>query len=110
MFQGLFDLRYFHEPGVAVPSGWQIVTDDNPMPLLSSRQPKPPVSDVEMRSPGAWDGSEDSGSESSPRQEQEHAQTRMASESSEEESDFLKVKVGFSDCQRVTPMRFLHTC
>ena len=60
------------------------------MPRLSTRQPKPPASDVEMRSPGPWEGSEESGSDDSPRVQQPNLQTRMADESSEEEAESPK--------------------
>ncbi|KAK5654111.1 hypothetical protein OQA88_7542 [Cercophora sp. LCS_1] len=91
-FQNLFELGYFSEPGSVLPTGWQSVQEDNPLPRLNSRQPKPVASDVEMRSPGPWDNSEESGSESSPGGQQTSIQTRMVDESSEEDSDPPKVK------------------
>ncbi|KAK1826584.1 hypothetical protein QBC39DRAFT_334886 [Podospora conica] len=95
-FQNLFELSYFQESGVSVPTGWQTVSEESIHPRLSTRAPKPVVEDVEMRSPGVWDGSEDSGSEGSPSQDQAHIQTRMASESSEDDSDIpnLRAQVG----------------
>lgn len=46
-----------------------------------------------MRSPGTWGGgSEDSGSEGSTPQDQSHIQTRMASESSEDDSDIPNMR------------------
>lgn len=84
--QNLFDLSYFAEPGAVIPTGWNTVQDENILPRLSSRQPKPAVSDVDMKSPEPLDGSDESGSEVA-------AVTRMADESSEDDSDFPKTKV-----------------
>jgi hypothetical protein len=66
------------------------VQNDTRFPKLSSRKPKPvTVSDVDMRSPGPWGGSEESESEaaSSPLAD---PVTRMVDETSEEDSDFAK--------------------
>ncbi|KAK3368104.1 hypothetical protein B0H63DRAFT_534187 [Podospora didyma] len=95
-FQNLFELSYFTEPDSLMPTGWNSIQDDNLLPRLSTRQPKPIVSDIEMRSPAAWEGSEDSGSEKGPGLGPSHANvnnlTRMADESSEEDSsDYSKV-------------------
>ncbi|KAK3939915.1 hypothetical protein QBC46DRAFT_436430 [Diplogelasinospora grovesii] len=85
-FQNLFELSYYHETGTVLPTGWQSVQEDNSLPRLSTRQPKPVLSDVEMRSPGAWDGSDESGSDEvahlPPNQ-----QTRMADEDESSEED-----------------------
>lgn len=75
-----------------MPTGWNSITDDNVLPRLSSREPKVPVSDVEMRSPEPVDGgSDDSESEGSVKAPPELV-TRMAEESSDD-SDFPKAKV-----------------
>ncbi len=103
-FQNLFDLSYFGEPSSTVPTGWNSITDDNILPRLSSREPKVPASDVEMRSPGPVDGgSDDSESEGSTRAPPEIV-TRMAEESSGEDSDFPKAKV--RDKKRAKAPRF----
>lgn len=87
--QNLFELSYF-EGTTNIPYGWTEVTDDNQLPRLSSRQPKP-ASDMEMNSPSnGWDGSEDSGNGESLRS-QPTAATRMVDESSEEDSDISPV-------------------
>jgi len=94
-FQNLFEMSYFREanPTTTVPTGWNNVNEDTPYPRLSTRLPKLPVSDVEMQSPGTWpNGSDDSGSEEATPPDS-HLITRMAEESSEEDSDFPKVKV-----------------
>ncbi|KAK3902490.1 hypothetical protein C8A05DRAFT_15455, partial [Staphylotrichum tortipilum] len=91
-FQNLFDLSYFGEPGSTVPTGWNSITEDNVLPRLSSREPKVPASDVEMRSPEPVDGgSDDSESGESTRAPPEIV-TRMAEESSGDDSDFPKAK------------------
>ncbi|KAK4190445.1 UCH-domain-containing protein [Podospora australis] len=84
--QNLFELSYFKDAGSMIPTGWQSVSDGTTYPRLSSRQ-KAVVSDVEMRSPGAWrEGSEESSNEeASP-------VTRMADESSEEDSELPAVE------------------
>jgi ubiquitin carboxyl-terminal hydrolase 4/11/15 len=87
--QNLFDLSYFSEMDTLIPTGWQSVQEDNMLPRLSSRQPKVAASDVEMRSPGPLEGSDESGSEESGRIPASVV-TRMAEESSEEDSDFPK--------------------
>ncbi|KAL1844377.1 hypothetical protein VTJ49DRAFT_56 [Mycothermus thermophilus] len=87
--QNLFDLSYFSEVDTFIPTGWQSVTEDGLLPRLSSRQPKVAASDVEMRSPGPVDGSDESGSEESGRIPASMV-TRMAEESSDEDSDFPK--------------------
>lgn len=89
--QNLFDLSYFSEVDTFIPTGWQSVTEDGLLPRLSSRQPKVAASDVEMRSPGPVDGSDESGSEESGRIPASMV-TRMAEESSDEDSDFPKVR------------------
>ncbi|KAK0674297.1 putative ubiquitin carboxyl-terminal hydrolase 12 [Cercophora samala] len=86
-FQNLFDLCFFSDAStLSIPTGWQSVTDGNAYPRLSTRQPKPTVSDVEMQSPGAWPNSDASGSDEA------NEVTRMADESSEDDSDFHQVK------------------
>ena len=90
-FQNLFDLSYFAEPGT-VPTGWNSTSEDGFLPRLSSREPKVPASDVEMRSPEPLDGSDESGSEESGRLPTAVV-TRMADESSDEDSDFPQTKV-----------------
>ncbi|KAK3987921.1 ubiquitin carboxyl-terminal hydrolase [Cladorrhinum sp. PSN332] len=81
--QNMFNMCYFQDSTGSIPTGWQSATFGNQYPSLSSRLPKPVVSDVEMRSPGPWEGSEGSASdEAAP-------VTRMNDETSEEEdSDF----------------------
>ncbi|KAL2024662.1 hypothetical protein VTK56DRAFT_6863 [Thermocarpiscus australiensis] len=88
--QNLFDLSYFAEPDVIVPTGWHSTSEEGILPKLSNRQPKLAVSDLEMRSPGALDGSDESSEESA--QLPASSVTRMADESSEDDSDFPKVK------------------
>lgn len=90
--QNLFDLSYFSESGALVPTGWNSTTEDGPLPRLSSREPKLPASDIEMRSPEPLDGTDESGSEGSARLPTSVV-TRMAEESSDEDSDFPKAKV-----------------
>ncbi|KAK4204491.1 UCH-domain-containing protein [Triangularia verruculosa] len=86
-FQNLFELSFFTEGGAnSIPTGWSSVNDGNAHARLSTRQPKPIVSDVEMQSPGAWPNSDESGSE------EVNEATRMADESSEDDSDFPHVK------------------
>jgi ubiquitin carboxyl-terminal hydrolase 4/11/15 len=106
-FQNLFDLKYFRENNVPMPTGWQSIQEDTTLPTLSSRQPRPTSSDTEMRSPTPWDGSEESGSEGASPIQPPSVQTRMVDESSEEDSDFPKVKVsrGQHCCPPQTPMR-----
>jgi len=100
-FQNLFDLSYYSDNGggTALPTGWNSIQDEKAYPRLSTRLTKPETPDVEMRSPGHWAGSDDSGSESlgAP---QINSQTRMAdpnadADTSEEESDFPKIRVSF---------------
>jgi hypothetical protein len=86
-------MNYFAENGVPMPTGWQSVQEDTALHRLSTRQPKLALSDTEMRSPTPWDGSEESGSEEASAVQPPNMQTRMADESSEEDSDFPKVKV-----------------
>lgn len=89
-FQNLFDLSFFPEGTMTIPTGWQSVTEGNAYPRLSTRQPKPIMSDVEMQSPGAWANSDASGSD------EVNEVTRMAEESSDDDSDFPhQVKVRF---------------
>lgn len=90
--QNLFDLSYFAESDTAIPTGWNSTSEDRPLPRLSTRQPKVASWDVEMRSPEPADGSDESGSEESGRVP-DPAITRMAEESSDEDSDFPKHKV-----------------
>ena len=80
--QNLFAMSYFRELHGGVPTGWQSVNDTSKHERLSSRAPKTDSSDVEMRSPNALDGSDDSGSEEAS-SEQVDSVTRMADESSE---------------------------
>ncbi|KAL0473073.1 hypothetical protein QR685DRAFT_569187 [Neurospora intermedia] len=80
--QNLFAMSYFRESHGGVPTGWQSVNDTSKHERLSSRAPKTDSSDVEMRSPNALDGSDDSGSEEAS-SEQVDSVTRMADESSE---------------------------
>jgi len=94
----MFELNYFAENGVMIPTGWQSVQDDTILHRLSTRQPKTVVSDTEMRSPTPWDGSEESGSEGTSAAQPLNIQTRMADESSEEDSDFPKVRVSGLEC------------
>lgn len=75
-------MSYFRESHGGVPTGWQTVNDNAKYERLSSRAPKTVSSDVEMRSPNALDGSDDSGSEEAS-SEQADSVTRMADESSE---------------------------
>ena len=95
-FQTVFEMSYFRESDSTVPTGWSNVNEDNILPRLSTRMPKPVHSDVEMRSPASWENSDDgSGNEgdASPTDSQEVSSlTRMADESSEEE-DIPKLKV-----------------
>lgn len=90
--QNLFDLCYFAEPDTTIPTGWNSTTEERSLPLLSSRQPKVLASDTEMRSPEPLDGSDESGSEGSGNLPASMV-TRMADESSDEDSDFPKHKV-----------------
>ena len=85
-------MSYFSESETIVPTGWSSTTEDGELPRLSTRQPKPVVSDIEMRSPGPLDGSDESGSEESGRLP-DSVVTRMADESSDNDSDFPNVKV-----------------
>jgi hypothetical protein len=90
-FQGLFNLYYFTDSDYSVPSGWQSVQDNTQLPALSTRQPEPAASDVDMNSPATWDGSEDSGSDEIP-DSQPSTTTRMADESSDNDSDLPSVR------------------
>lgn len=94
--QSLFEMSYF-QGSTNIPCGWQEVSEDQEYPRLSSRQPKS-SSDADMNSPSTvWEGSE--GSETggsapvSPVSPQVSAQTRMADESSDNDSDIPAVKV-----------------
>jgi ubiquitin carboxyl-terminal hydrolase 4/11/15 len=100
--QNLFGLSYFAESETPVPTGWNSTTDDGVLPPLSSRQPKVAASDVEMRSPEPLDGSDDSGSERSGRLPASVV-TRMAEESSDDDSDSSKHKV--RDTRRVRKLK-----
>lgn len=81
--QNLFAMSYFKESHGGVPTGWQSVQDTGHYDRLSTRAPKKDYSsDVEMRSPNAIDGSDESGSEDAS-SEQVESVTRMADESSE---------------------------
>lgn len=80
--QNLFTMSYFRESHGGVPTGWQSVNDTSKHERLSSRAPKTVSSDVEMCSPNALDGSDDSGSEEAS-SEHVDSVTRMADESSE---------------------------
>ncbi|KAK4156700.1 ubiquitin carboxyl-terminal hydrolase [Chaetomidium leptoderma] len=90
--QNIFDLSYFAESGSTIPTGWNSTTEEGALPPLSSRQPKPVVSDTEMQSPEPLDGSDESGSEESGKLPASVV-TRMAEESSDEDSDFSRHKV-----------------
>lgn len=91
-FQNLFDLSYFSESSTIIPTGWNSTTEEGFLNRLSSREPKVPPSDTEMRSPEPLDASDESTSEESGRISTAVV-TRMADESSEEDSDFPKTKV-----------------
>jgi len=98
--QGLFEMNYWAEPDVLMPTGWQSIQDNTALPRLSTRQPKlspPPPSDTEMRSPTQWPVSDESGSEENSSaqvsSETSSAQTRMTEESSEEDPEPPKLKV-----------------
>ncbi|KAK4230885.1 UCH-domain-containing protein [Podospora fimiseda] len=93
--QNMFNMCYFQDSsaGVGIPTGWQSANHGNHYPSLTSRLPKPVASDVEMRSPGPWEGSDGSASDEATRV------TRMNDETSEEEDSdlngpnkFLKAK------------------
>ena len=75
-------MSYFRESHGGVPTGWQSVQDNTKYDRLSTRAPKTVSSDVEMRSPNALDGSDDSGSEEAS-SEHVDSVTRMNDESSE---------------------------
>jgi len=109
--QNLFDLSYFAESSTAVPTGWNSTTEDRALPRLSTRQPKVPSWDVEMRSPEPVDGSDESGSDESGTAPT-NVVTRMAEESSEEDSDFPKHKVSDSRmrCGRTIPELTMYVC
>lgn len=92
----LFELSYFSESETLIPTGWSSTNEDQELPRLNIRLPKPVISDIEMRSPGTLDGSDESGSEDSTQMKTENV-TRMAEESSEDDSDFPNVKVGGSN-------------
>ncbi|KAK4169407.1 ubiquitin carboxyl-terminal hydrolase [Cladorrhinum sp. PSN259] len=81
--QNLFNMCYFQDGSGGIPTGWQSANHGNQYPSLSSRLPKPIVSDVEMRSPGSWEGSEGSGSDDTA------PVTRMNDESDAEEDSLL---------------------
>jgi len=83
--QNLFDLTYFTDGPNTIPTGWEVNNDHDEFPTLASRLPKPPASDVDMRSPGP-DRSEESASDESP--QATAAITRMADESSDEDDEF----------------------
>lgn len=88
-------MSYFYESDASIPTGWCSTTDDGVLPRLSSRLPKAAASDIEMQSPATLDGSEESGSEESGRIPAAVV-TRMAEESSDEDSDFIRHKVRVS--------------
>jgi ubiquitin carboxyl-terminal hydrolase 4/11/15 len=91
--QNLFELCYFTEHDYNIPSGWQTIQENTPLPKLSTRLPKPAASDVDMNSPTAtWDGSEYSGSDEIP-DSQPSTTTRMVDESSDDSSDINAVSV-----------------
>lgn len=90
--QNLFDLSYFSESDSILPTGWNSTTEDGELPRLSSRQPKQLASDIEMASPGALDGSDESDNDDSGSVSAGMV-TRMAEESSDEDSDYSKLKV-----------------
>lgn len=76
-----------------MPTGWNTIQADNPMTRLSTRIPPQTAPDVEMQSPGPWEGSDESASAGSEDRSQPHnAQTRMADDSSEDDSDFPHVR------------------
>jgi hypothetical protein len=89
--QNLFQLSYFDDGSGSLPCGWQVVTEEGQFPRLSTRQPKPASPDVDMRSPGPWDASDDTGSEGQG--SNVHEQTRMADES-DDDSDPTDLRVG----------------
>ncbi|KAL2170558.1 hypothetical protein VTG60DRAFT_4666 [Thermothelomyces hinnuleus] len=89
--QNLFDMSYFYESGTTVPTGWSSTTDEGVLPRLSSRLPRVAASDIEMQSPATLDGSDESGSEGSGRLPATVV-TRMAEESSDEDSEFMRHK------------------
>lgn len=90
--QNLFDLSCFSEDTL-VPTGWNAVgtNGDRLFPRLDARKPRPnspSQSDQDMPSPsGSGTASEESGTEESGDVPETVAQTRMADEPSEEESD-----------------------
>ncbi|KAH8889372.1 ubiquitin carboxyl-terminal hydrolase-like protein [Thozetella sp. PMI_491] len=96
-FQNAFELGYFKDADAnGVPTGWSSVSEDVLLPRLSSRAPKPAPSDTEMRSPSAWENSDEGSANEEDACSPADAPalsgvTRMADESSEEE-DFPKVK------------------
>ncbi|KAK4218084.1 UCH-domain-containing protein [Rhypophila decipiens] len=96
--ENLFELSYFRESNPSsngqptMPVGWNNVSEDALYPRLRTRLPSPPQSDLEMQSPGAWPtGSDESGSDEVPSVDA-RVVTRMADESSEEETDLPQVK------------------
>lgn len=91
-------MSYFFESGTTVPTGWSSTTEEGVLPRLSSRLPKVAASDTEMQSPGTMDGSDESGSEGSGKLPTS-AVTRMADESSDEDSEFPRHKVSTIHCQ-----------
>jgi hypothetical protein len=105
--QGLFEMNYWAEPDVLMPTGWQSIQDNTALPRLSTRQPKlspPPPSDTEMRSPTQWPVSDESGSEENSSaqvsSETSSAQTRMTEESSEDDPEPPKLKVSANVSRR----------
>lgn len=90
--QNLFDMSYFSEDTL-VPTGWNAVgsSSERLFPRLDARKPRPSSpsqSDEDMPSPsGSGTASEESGTEESGDVPETGAQTRMADEPSEEESD-----------------------
>lgn len=94
-FQNLFELSYYGDGSTALPTGWQSVQDDTVFPRLSTRQAKLETADLDMRSPGQWPASEESGSEGQGPSNGD-AQTRMADESSDEDSDVPPLRVSLT--------------
>lgn len=92
--QNLFELSYFTDNSTgSVPTGWSTVDNNRSLPKLSDRIPEPSDDEKDTTSPNS-DSSTMSGGDddSNDDNKSDVAQTRMADESSEEETRPVKVR------------------
>lgn len=91
--QNIFEVSYFSEPGVMLPSAMNSVTEDREYPKLSSRAPEPVVSDDALdNSTNGTTSNEEASSDELSRRSVDIPATRMQDESDEEDgSPVVKV-------------------